>query len=44
MILSYVNIQDLLYNSCNLEISHCQHVELSAANSVSSADDELIGG
>lgn len=43
MILSYVNMQDFLYNSCNCKISHCQHVELSAANSVSSADDELIG-
>lgn len=43
MVLSYVNMQDFLYSSRNCEISHCQRVESSAVNSVSSVDDELIG-
>lgn len=43
MVLSYVNMQDFLYSSRNCEISHCQRVESSAVNSVSSIDDELIG-
>ena len=43
MILSYVNMQDFLYNSCNCEISHCQRVKSSAINNMSRADNELFG-